>query len=268
MSIKRFHEAPKSIFKQVQDQTDGDYALVHLFEEDPEYFQLFKDAVKKGREVILDNSIFELGTAFNSSEYIKWINKLEPTWYIIPDTLESYQQTIMSAQRWKEHYFEKVSKKVKGCVGVVQGKTYGEIVECYKALDENIGVDMIAISFDYSLYETTIPHPNKYISWMLGRVKLISDLVEDGIINHDKPHHLLGIGLAIEGYFYRDYKFIYSIDTSNPVVHAIKRIKYNENIGLWDKSSEKLFKMINTPKTDISSGLLNYNISQFKKYWS
>ena len=56
--IKIAHESPKSIFNLVQKYTDYDYALVHLFEEDKEYLQYFKDAVAKGREVILDNSIF------------------------------------------------------------------------------------------------------------------------------------------------------------------------------------------------------------------
>ena len=58
--IKIAHESPKSIFEEVQKYTDYDYALVHLFEEDKQYFKQFKTAVRKGREVILDNSIFEL----------------------------------------------------------------------------------------------------------------------------------------------------------------------------------------------------------------
>jgi hypothetical protein len=37
--IKIAHESPKSIFKEVQKVTDYDYALVHLFEEDPEYLK-------------------------------------------------------------------------------------------------------------------------------------------------------------------------------------------------------------------------------------
>ena len=65
-------------------------------------------------------------------------------------------------------------------------------------------VDMIAISFDYSYYEVCCPHPNKYISWMLGRVKLLGDLVRDNIINEDKPHHLLGCGLPQEFSFYKN----------------------------------------------------------------
>ena len=83
--IKRYHEAPKCIFNKVQQYTDGDYALVHLFETDPEYLDMFKKALADGRDVILDNSIFELGTSFNHDRFAYWINELKPTWYIVPD---------------------------------------------------------------------------------------------------------------------------------------------------------------------------------------
>jgi len=50
---------------------------------------------------------------------------------------------------------------------------------------------------------------------MLGRVKLLGDLLRDGVINKDKPHHLLGCGLPQEFSFYKhsDYDWIYSLDT-------------------------------------------------------
>jgi len=67
--IKIAHESPKSIFNEVQKYTDYDYALVHLFEEDKEYFNQFKEAIKNGREVILDNSIFELEEAFDADKF-------------------------------------------------------------------------------------------------------------------------------------------------------------------------------------------------------
>ena len=51
----------------------------------------------------------------------------------------------------------------------------------------------VAISFDYSYYQKTVPHPNKYVSWMLGRVKLLGDLVKDGIIDTSKPHHSIAL---------------------------------------------------------------------------
>ena len=93
--IKIAHEAPKSIFSRVQDFTDYDYALVHLFEEDKDYYNQFKQAVEKGREVILDNSIFELEEAFDAERFAYWINELKPTWYIVPDALR-YQAYYVS----------------------------------------------------------------------------------------------------------------------------------------------------------------------------
>jgi len=262
--IKIYHEAPKSIVKAVQKITDGDYALVHLFEEDPEYYKLFEDAIKDGREVILDNSIFELEEAFNAEDFAYWVKKLKPTWYIVPDALEDGQKTKNQMVDWNKTYTDLPGKKI----GVVQGKTYEEIVACYVYMDKIAKVDMIAISFDYSYYTQSFPHPNKYVSWMLGRVKLLGDLVKDGIINENTPHHLLGSSLPAEGKFYSQYDWIYSMDTSNPVVHGIKGIRYEPNFGLYTKESQKLFTLINSNVSISQLKDIQFNVSEFNKYWN
>ena len=211
--IKIAHEAPIDIFEEVQRFTDYDYALVHLLEQNSRYRDTFERASKKGREIILDNSIFELEEAFEADRFAQWVKRLKPTWYIIPDALENAEKTMQQAADWYKNYSDVPGKSI----GVVQGKTYREIKECYRAMDEIANVDMIAISFDYSYYTESVPHPNKYVSWMLGRVKLLGDLVSDNVINKNKPHHLLGCGLPQEFSFYKhaDYNFIYSLDTSN-----------------------------------------------------
>jgi len=259
--IKVAHESPKTIFEEVQRFTDYDYALVHLFEEDKEYLDQFKSAVNKGREVILDNSIFELEEAFDADKFAKWVDILRPTWYIVPDALEDYNKTILQMENWNSKYKDLPGKKI----GVVQGTSYPLIKLCYEYLDKEADVDMIAISFDYSYYTQSVPHANKYVSWMLGRVKLIGDLMRDGVINKDKPHHLLGCGLPQEFSFYKhsDYDFIYSLDTSNPVVHGIKGIEYGTD-GLWSKESQKLFEMINSDLTEDQISQVRTNIQKFR----
>ena len=169
--IKIAHEAPIDIFEEVQRLTDYDYALVHLLEQNPRYRDTFERAVKKGREVILDNSIFELEEAFEADRFALWVERLKPTWYIIPDALENAEKTMEQAANWIKNYSEVPGKRI----GVVQGKTYQEIKDCYRAMNELAKVDMIAISFDYSYYRDSVSHPNKYVSWMLGRVKLLGD---------------------------------------------------------------------------------------------
>ena len=100
---------------------------------------------------------------------------------------------------------------------------------------------------------------------MLGRVKLLGDLVKNGVINKDKPHHLLGCGLPQEFQFYKEsnYDWLYSLDTSNPVVHGIKEIGYKDQ-GLWNKESQKLFELINYEVNDTQLAYIKNNIQKFR----
>lgn len=261
--IKIAHEAPTDLFSYVQSKTDYDYCLVHLLEESQPYRQAFIEACKE-REVILDNSIFELGEAFDMKKFFQWNNMLRPTWYIIPDALEDSKRTIFNAYVWNQFHRSTAEGK---SIAVVQGKTYEEIVECYQTLDGKLDVDMIAISFDYSLYEEMVPHPNKLMSWMLGRVALLGRLERDGVINKRKPHHLLGCALPQEGQFYRAYDWIYSMDTSNPVVHTYKGIKYPQE-GLQTKESQKLYELISSPEFLFDKNILEHNIDTFRRWWN
>ena len=261
--VKIAHEAPISFFERVRERTDYDYALVHLFEESEEYYELFKTALKEGREVILDNSIFELGKAFNATKFAKWVNMLEPTYYIVPDSLENKEETINNFDSWVNEYKGNLPGKI---IGVVQGKTYNEIVECYKYL---IGkVDKIAISFDYSFFNQWTRHlslPTKYHEWMHGRQMLLARMIDDKVINVKVPHHLLGCGLPQEFKAYRAYTFVDSLDTSNPVVAGLKRICYNKEDGLQDKPTEKLFTLINSKTTIEQESDIIHNIFWFRK---
>lgn len=263
--MKIAHEAPISIFEKVNSLTDYSYALVHLFEENEEYYNHFKNALEQGREVILDNSIFELEEAFDADKFAQWVIKLNPTWYIVPDSLENMYETTFKMEEWNRKYANKVPGKK---IGVIQGRTYEEIVACYNYMAEKANVDMIAISFDYSYYTKVAIHPNKYVSWMLGRVQLLSRLLEEGIIRTDIPHHLLGVGLPQEGIFYKNlnWEWLYSIDTSNPVVHGIKQIQYTP-YGLLDKESVKLFTLINAEITEEQQECIDANIQLFKSFW-
>lgn len=263
--IKIAHEAPKSVFELVQGMTDYDYALVHLFEEDEEYYKLFQDALAKGREVILDNSIFELGEAFSASEFVKWIEKLRPTYYIVPDVLEDCAGTIRNMKHWNENYRQSTPGKV---IGVVQGKTYEEIVECYKFMVE-VGVDRIAIPFDFSFYEKIFPHSNKLFSWWFGRLALLRIMLRDGVIDTTKEHHLLGCSIPGEGMFYPEsWTWITSTDTSNPVLHGCVGIRYRGAMGLTTKSPVKMFTIMNQEVSEEERRLIEYNVKFFRRLWN
>lgn len=257
--MKIYHEAPLSIFEKVQSVTDGDYCLVHLCEESVEYLYAFIKAVEDGREVILDNSIFELDEAFEAGKYSKWVKIIKPTWYIIPDVLNDCQATIDSFDDFIANYPDLPGKTI----AVAQGETYDALIRCYQYLANHPKVDKVALSFDYPWLQE-YPGENKYERMMNGRRIVLKRMVDKGIINTSKPHHLLGCSLPQEYIPYQEYEWIDSVDTSNPVVAGIFGIKY-EPTGLPTKVSQKLFTLINEDVVDKWDDIL-YNIKMFRQF--
>ena len=259
--IKTYHEAPKSIFKQVQGMTDGDYALVNLF--DDEYY--INQFDPKHRDTILDNGVFELGTAFDSDVFAGWIEKFQPTWYIVPDVLEDGEATV-------ERFMEFISK-YRGLpgkiIGVAQGKNYNDYVKCYKAIEPYC--DKIGMSFDCSWYREGIKSDNPWIQLAGGRCRNLIRMDDAGIINRRKPHHLLGVALPQEMAHYQmfqragTFRWVDSVDTSNPVVHGLKGIAYSSD-GLLSKESQKLYTMINAEVSPTQMQTIEHNIKQFRRF--
>lgn len=262
--MKVAHEAPLHIFDQVQSVTDYDYALVHLYEENEQYLNKFIEAVQKGRHVILDNSVFELEEAFDSDRFLYWINKTAPTEYIIPDVLEDSTGTVEKLSEWLALYEPQVSTGSK-TIGVVQGKDFDDLAWCYSVVAPK--VDKVAISFDYSFMcaEKNYTSPTRCEVFMRSRQKLLADLLTAGVIEQSKPHHLLGCFLPQEFEAYKEYQWIDTIDTSNPVVHGINGIHY-ESYGLRDKVKTKLVDYMNEQLTDEQVSIIMSNIVKFKEF--
>ena len=238
---------------------DYDYALVHLFETHPEYLKFFKRALASGREVLLDNSIFELGEAFDGDKFAEYVKELKPTYYIVPDVLEDGYQTIINFSEFTKKHPDLPGLKI----GVVQGRSYDELVQCYEYMSAN--ADYIAISFDYKYYIATGRGKTELERWSTGRQRFINDLIRDGIWNWQKPHHLLGCSLAAEFKHYKDIINIRTIDTSNPVVAGIKELRYNGNLGLNSKPAIKLADLIDHEATDSEKEDIYYNVSKFRE---
>lgn len=254
------HESPISILDNSIHYNDYDYALVHLFEKLPNYYEFFKSSLSRGRQVLLDNSIFELGTAFDSDKFANYVRELKPSYYIVPDVLEKGYETVKSFAEFTAKYNDLPGLKI----GAVQGNTYNELVDCYKYMSEY--ADYIAISFDFSYYIVTGTGKTKLERWCSGRQHFINDLINDGVWKWSKPHHLLGCSLAKEFRYYVDNNIynIRSCDTSNPVVAGIKGLRYNGDLGLQDKPSVKLADLIEHQVSNEELDAIIYNTTQFK----
>jgi hypothetical protein len=140
--MKVSHEVPKCLLNNSPEFNDYDYCLPHLLDKDKHYLKYFREAKAKGRYIIMDNSLHELGEAYDHDRLMHWINELEPDEFIVPDVWENKTQTLVNAKHWKQFtYPEKTTP-----VAVVQAKSYGEAYECYHLLKE-LGYEKIAFSY-------------------------------------------------------------------------------------------------------------------------
>lgn len=264
------HESPISILKQSLKYNDYDYALVHLCDQIPEYYDFFKTSVARGRHVLLDNSIFELGVSFDPVKYAKFIEDLRPTEYIIPDVLEDFNKTCESLEIWLKNYKDLPGKRI----AVIQGKTYEELKQCLAYINSTKAVHKIGISFDYSYYlESTEDQKDKFNKWeryCVGRNTLLQRLEHDLGLPRNVKYHLLGCSLPQEFKVAKLFGFMKnmfeSVDTSSPVVHGIYKIKYDPKDGLGEKNSMKLADLINEQVSVEQLEIIRYNTQIFRQF--
>ena len=271
------HETPFEMMKEVQGMTDYDYCLVHLCKDNPEYKQYFLDAKANGRDVLLDNSVFELEEPFNPDAFVEAINELNPTWYVVPDFLDDKNATIESMKNWIANYLPKVKVDSK-IIGSIQGRTFEEFKDCYKYMSETPEVAKIAITFNSLAYQDIckdIDLPEKgedmkptflnMTRWMEGRQRFIATLVAEGIWNNDKPHHLLGCGYLKEFQYPLYHRIsIDTIDTSNPTIYGLNEMKYDKVFGNLSKPSMKLCEHLNDKLSRKQKKLIRENVKIFR----
>jgi hypothetical protein len=257
--IKISHETPLCLLEDSINFNDYDYCLPHLLDEEPGYLEYFKNAKSKGRYIIMDNSLHELGHAYDSDRLIHWINELEPDEFIVPDVWEDRNASVVNARHWVGKILPKNTTKV----AVVQAQTIHEAATCYQTY-KDLGYKKIAFSYGASYYNDVVPHPNKDLGKALGRLSVISALLETKVISQFDRIHLLGCSVPQEFGWYRGFQCIESIDTSNPVMAALEGIVYN-NSGLDKKPVANMndyFYMLND---QVNYDLLTNNLNKFRQ---
>jgi len=257
--IQVSHEVPVSLLEKSLEFNDYDYCLPHLLDENKEYRDFFyKSRWDLGRYIVMDNSLHELGEAYDYKRLKYWISELEPHEFIVPDVWEDKTHTLVNAKFWSKMDLPLNTTKV----AVVQAKSLGEAIECYNTLKTSHQYTKIAFSYGASYYNDLFPHPNPMIGKMMGRILTITTLYKKQVITKCDSVHLLGCSLPQEFSYYSDFPFIDSIDTSNPIIHGLKGIRYSD-FGLLYKESDKIDKLIglNGNWEDVE-----YNIRKFRSF--
>lgn len=252
------HEVPVVLLNESVTFNDYDYSLVHVLDSNEEYYNFYKSQAKN-REQILDNSAYELGDSFDVKKFVKYVEDIKPSHYIIPDKIGDYEATVLYTENFIKEYADLLGKSI----GVIQASNIGEFMDCYSFMKDKC--DKIAVPFHSPSYQTLFPELDKWAAMSLGRPKMLEMVYEK--FHTTVPVHLLGCSLPQEFHFYKNksYLGVESIDTSNPVLLALEEKQYKENEGMiWLDDKPKGMVNYNLELNDDQKNRIIENIKTFR----
>ena len=255
--MKVSHEVPRCLLEMSREYNDYSYCLPHLLDIDEDYRNFFYEEKAKGRYVIMDNSLHELGEAYDFDRLKYWVNELEPDEFMVPDVWMDCHQTAAQAKYWKQFEFPEKTKKI----AVIQGKDKNDAYLCAGLLRE-LGYDKLCVSYGATWYNDFFPHTNMDMGKALGRVRFVQGLLN---LNHLKnvKFHLLGCSIPQEFGWYDNDSRIESIDTSNPVMAALEFTRYNDN-GLNTKPKANMNDYFDVDFSKLNYLNVIYNTTKFR----
>ena len=258
--IKYGYIAPISYQHLIPDSADFHLILAHLLD-NKEYVDFYKEKIKRGDTVILDNSAFEFKRALSADEIFGFIERsgIEPTYVVAPDyPFEDWEVTWESTLK----FIEEVKDKPYKVMAVPQSKKgdYRGWIKGYREMLKHPDVEIIGMSI--------LGIPNAF-SGLTGtddvafnRVFATQYLLDTGVVQPGwKWHHYLGLGNGPrELLMQRRLGLIDSNDSSSPFWHGHLGRRFDESTwGLRDGKS-KLEVVFDIAEDPDSIRTINSNI--------
>jgi len=260
--MKISHELPLDLMKYAYKWNDYDYCLPHLIDKYSEYKEFFYySRTHANRFIIMDNGLFE-GVTHTTEDLLEKIELVRPNTFIVPDAWNDANTTLVNAKSWMINYKAGLPQGV-NLMAVCQGNDIGELITTYQTLVD-LGYTHIAFNHSSIAYQKEYTGMDHLKASMYGRMEFIRRLVQSGAIRKSHYHHLLGCSLPQEFMSYGDWKFIKSVDTSNPILVGAEGKRYTDS-GLTWKPKEKLEYYF---EKDLSGQIENiiFNVQQFRKF--
>jgi hypothetical protein len=260
--LKISHEVPLCFLNESLEWNDYQYVLPHLMDSHPQYREhMLKYRNTPGSFIICDNGLFE-GVEHTTEDLLSKINLIRPNIFIVPDAWNDSALTLVNAKSWMMNYKSQLPEGVE-LMAVCQGKDIGELITTYQTLLD-LGYKHIAFNHSSIAYQEMYPENKGLKASMYGRMEFIRRLVATNTIDKNTYHHLLGCSLPQEYMCYKDWPFIKSGDTSNPILVGAEGIRYNDG-GIDWKPKEKLEHYFEKDLSDRLDDII-FNVNKFKEY--
>lgn len=259
--MKVSHELTLGLMHYGYAWNDYDYMLPHLIDKYEQYRLYFQKARLDKRFIICDNGLFE-GVKHTKEDLFSKINLIRPNVFIVPDEWNDSASTLRNAKEWINEYKPNLPEEVE-LMAVCQGKTMSELVTTYQTLVD-LGYKHIAFNHSSIAYQDYYPNHKPLFAAMYGRMEFIRKLVQTDTVHKNYYHHLLGCSLPQEFMCYKDWEFIRSCDTSNPILVGAEGKRYDDGGIDWkpENKLEYYFEMDLSERMDD----IKFNLKKFREY--
>lgn len=278
--MKIAHESPLFLLEESKSFNDYDYALAPLFamettsgDRDSTYYDFFVEALKNGREVIVDNGNED---PLDYVEYVGFIRKLvkdsklenenKISW-MLPTIYNDCDNTTRAVKEFLKRF-----KKIPGrAIGVIQGNNFVELYKSYHDLypfTNKIGIPYNSKAYEvyFEMMQAPLPTTDK---WLHGRQLLMEDLFHAGWLTTDKMLHLCDAAYPDEFAYYTHHhaelgNFIETINTADPVIQGILNKEYDGATGSRVKPPARLVELLQNRNPDPRIRIIRQNIKLFR----
>lgn len=255
--MKFSFETPKSLLVLSREFNDYEYFLdIFNSPDKPEVFDFFLDSIMQGREVILDNSLYERKIRNIELDEDGYKNLLRKFDILIPEDCKKLLKVIIP------DYFEDSARCIRKVheylaefpqftlVAVVHGHNKQNFKDCFaeytKILRES---DVIAVPFGDMCCNTT------------PRSEILEELANE--IIWSQKIHFLGLKSPFEVTQIRRVRhLVNSIDTSYPVISSVEN---NRVFNIQDKPKTLIYDIFEDfENSEKFLNLLEQNVTEFK----
>ncbi|SHJ72250.1 hypothetical protein SAMN02745244_03113 [Tessaracoccus bendigoensis DSM 12906] len=226
---------------------------------EPNYMAYYSSARDRGRCLILDNGVMELGYALSSSELFDLIDVLRPSFVTPPEVLHDGPETMRLTNQFITDLDRRRSADSVEVLGVAHGSSLREWTQTFDALATNPRIARIGIPYDVPF---AVPGESERVDqlgqWAHRRM-FLTEFVSQRYADRVKDVHLLGLAHPMELVMQSRHTFIRSHDSSWPVMAAVRGINYDETLMM--EVPEKPFIKWDVPWNDGQAQLAAHNVA-------
>lgn len=240
-------EMPKEMMVDVGGElNDFTFSSLNKIIEDHEYFENIISLKQKfNKPILLNVDVDDIeDEGFNAL-----VELIEPEKIIIQDNVEEF--------------IEQFPNTINKLMVVISGNQHNELVDSYcyyrdYRTNERKDIPFIGIPSTFTWIERI---PQKQID---ARYRLLMELHDKKIVDKNRQHHLFETWYAREFHYYRDYTWIKSINTVNPIMAGIDGKRY-DSTGIFELPLSTFESTYDMKTKFMRMDLIYYNCGTFRK---